>query len=241
MVVGLLCLALCACDEKPAATPEKRPNGAACRSSPQCESGGCADQVCVEVPRKAGESCGKHARCADGLVCHESTQSERKSYRDTGYDPSMTYGDLCRDPADVPEIEAERQRAAERKMLESSGLSEEEIANKMAVAEAPGTASAGPGLPVRVVRTQTRIGNARGTVIAACRDTERLISGSCGIERNSNVIRSRIDDPDVGVTGYSEVDTVGASWTCVGRRGDTVVVKALCQALPPAGLPPAGR
>ena len=231
--LAVVLIALVGCSEENEATSisPRKPLGAICRVPAECEPGlGCADRVCVKVPRQDGESCSMWARCAEGLVCNQSAITDRKSHDDANYEPSESYGDRCRAPDDLA---AER----ERKLLEKSGLSEEEIAKKLdAVAEAPKPAS-GPGLRVRVVRTEATIGTARGTVFASCRGSERLVSGSCGWAQGSPGVRGHIDDVDSGVAGHSDTDTVGARWVCVGGKGDRVVAKALCQALPGQGTP----
>jgi len=215
--------------EKEAPVPQAKPAGASCRVASECQQGhACADRICVRAPRQANESCGEHAACAEGLVCQRSAITERKTGDDEDYGPSDTYGDHCLTPEGVAAEKLQQERA----LLAKSGLSDEEIAAKM-VAEAP-VVAAGPGLRVRVVRTESKVVGERGTVFAACRDTERLVSGSCGLVQGDMAIRRRTDDPEVGVTGESDSDTVGARWTCVGTRGDTVIAKALCQAVPTA-------
>ena len=220
----------CVEKEKAVPQPANKPAGATCRVASECQAGlACADRACVPAPRQANESCGLHALCAEGLVCNPSAITDRKTYSDEDYGPSDSYGDRCL----TPEGLAAQKLQQERALLEKSGLSDEEVAAKMTVVEAPAAAT-GPGLAVRVVRTESTIRGDRETVFAACRDTERLISGSCGLIQGDNSIRSRMDNPDIGVTGHSASDTVGARWTCVGVRGNTVIAKALCQVLPEA-------
>lgn len=224
----------CALKEEAPAAPPRKAAGEVCRVASECQGGfACADRVCVRVPRQANESCGEHAACGPGLICQRSAVTERKTWEAEDYEPSDTYGDHCL----TPEGLAAELAHAERVLLEKSGLSEEEIDAKMTVAEAP-TVATGPGLPVRVVRTESKVVDERGTVFAVCRDSERLVSGSCGRVQGDDVLRRHVDDPEVGVTGHSDSDTVGARWTCVGKRGDTVIAKALCQALPMATSKP---
>ncbi len=216
----VLAACLGSCGKKKTNPPPRGAIGEPCRVPFECESTACADRICVSSPRKSEESCAVTAKCAEGMTCYASAKRSRLTYRDKNYEPSFTYGDVCRTREGIAEFERREQKKAARKQLEGSGLSRDHVRDELNSVESR-PAPTGAGLPVRVVRTEGVIQTTTGAVLAACRRDERLTGGSCSPNRAGS-----------GPSLFSKTDTVGARWSCPGKRSETVVAHALCQTLP---------
>jgi hypothetical protein len=173
--------------------------GGPCENDYQCKGSlFCFDQECSE-PFTVGESCAKNDHCESGecaaLKCISKEEAEA--------------------------MRRAEEKRKERKLLEESRVEDTRIESETERAEqvAP---PAGPGLPVRVVRTSQR-----NKAFAACRMDERLIGGGCKAE--DAVF-------DSYPSGHGETDTVGARWNCRSNPYEeysAVEAYALCQKLPP--------
>lgn len=174
--------------------------GGACEQGWECESRACLAGACVTGPRQDGEACSPDALCTRTRECYDG---------------------VCRTTEAIRDLESKKKLAAEKEMLEQSGV------DAPAAPAAEQREKTGGGLPVRVVRTERVIDTARGVVLAACRDDERLIGGSCSsIDRES------------GPDGYGPTDSIGARWSCAGIERERMIAHALCQKLPAEGGAP---
>jgi hypothetical protein len=127
---------------------------------------------------------------------------------------------------DHPEILADAEKAAarERVFLAQSGVEPSDHAERPPTAPAPTAGSPGE---IRIVRVSNQ--GLGAWAIAACRPTERLVSGGCTVSDQDLVMQPSYPSSD------SETDTIGGRWTCGWRDNNTASMRmeafALCQRL----------
>lgn len=131
----------------------------------------------------------------------------------------------CAKP-DHPEIVAAAavERERERAFREQSGVEAPVQAERAPAAPPPTTVTAGA---IRIVRVSN---DKKGAwAMAACRPSERLVSGGCKYEEKHVVVLPSYP------SGESTTDTIGAHWTCGWRNDSTSNLRmeafALCERL----------
>lgn len=179
---------------------------------------------CKKTNVELGGECELHGDCHRDLQCVEERCAPRRKVGEPCDSKrailcertlSCTPGNVCQTLAWVAERARQEGLERERKMLLESGIDPKRVDDQQGAAESPAPPT-GSGAAVRVVVVESE-----GPGFAACRADERLIGGTCSVDKASG-FRSAPE-------GFSASDTVGARWTCDAPKNRKTTSTALCQ------------